>query len=43
MAEGTSREELLRLYPDLEPDDVSEALRYAAEAVTERELPYARA
>jgi len=43
LAEGTSREELLRLYPDLEPDDVSEALRYAAEAVTERELPYARA
>jgi uncharacterized protein (DUF433 family) len=43
VAEGASTEEVLRLYPDLEADDVREALRYAAEAVTERELPYARA
>ena len=28
-------------YPDLEPEDVREALRYAADAVRERELPIA--
>ncbi len=41
VAEGVSTAEILRLYPDLQPEDVREALRYAAEAVTERELPYA--
>jgi uncharacterized protein (DUF433 family) len=29
----------LRAYPDLEPEDIHEALRYAAAAVRERELP----
>jgi uncharacterized protein (DUF433 family) len=42
VAEGASAEEILRLYPDLEAEDVREALRYAAEAVSERELPYAK-
>ena len=42
LAEGATPDEVLRLYPDLQPEDVREALRYAAEAVTERELPYAR-
>ena len=32
-------EEILRAYPDLEPEDIREALRYAAEAVREREIP----
>jgi uncharacterized protein (DUF433 family) len=42
LAEGGTSNEVLRLYPDLQPEDVREALRYAAEAVTERELPFAR-
>lgn len=43
VAEGMSLEEILAHYPDLEPEDVHEALRYAAEAVRERELPLRRA
>lgn len=39
VAEGMSEEEILRAYPDLEPQDIREALRYAAEAVREREIP----
>jgi uncharacterized protein (DUF433 family) len=39
VAEGMSVEEILKAYPDLEREDISEALRYAAEAVRERELP----
>ena len=39
VAEGMSVDEILKLYPDLEPEDITEALRYAAEAVRERELP----
>jgi uncharacterized protein (DUF433 family) len=39
VAEGLSPTEILAAYPDLEGDDISEALRYAAEAVRERELP----
>ena len=31
--------EILEAYPDLEEDDITEALQYAAEAVRERELP----
>ena len=31
--------EILQAYPDLEPEDIREALHYAAEAVRERELP----
>jgi uncharacterized protein (DUF433 family) len=41
VAEGMSTAEILADYPDLEPADVQEALRYAAEAVRERELPLA--
>jgi hypothetical protein len=33
--------EILAAYPDLEVEDVREAMRYAAEAVRERELPLA--
>ena len=39
VAEGMSDEEILEAYPDLEQADIREALRYAAEAVRERELP----
>ena len=31
--------EILEANPDLERDDIREALRYAADAVRERELP----
>jgi len=41
IADGMTDAEILAAYPDLEPDDVHEALRYAAEAVRERELPLA--
>jgi uncharacterized protein (DUF433 family) len=43
VADGMSAAEIVKAYPDLEPDDVTEALRYAAEAVRERELPLATA
>lgn len=39
VAEGMTREEILAAYPDLESDDIAESLRYAAEAVSERDLP----
>jgi uncharacterized protein (DUF433 family) len=39
VAEGMSGAEILRAYPDLKREDIREALRYAAEAVKERELP----
>ena len=41
VADGMSEGEILTAYPDLEVDDVHEALHYAAEAVRERELPLA--
>jgi len=39
VAEGMSEAEILHSYPDLEREDIREALQYAAEAVRERELP----
>jgi uncharacterized protein (DUF433 family) len=39
IADGMSTEEILKAYPDLEREDIPEALRYAAQAVRERELP----
>jgi uncharacterized protein (DUF433 family) len=41
VAEGETTEGILALYPDLEADDVREALLFAAEAVRERTLPLA--
>lgn len=41
VAEGMTKAEILKAYPDLEPADIQEALQYAAEAVRERELPLA--
>jgi len=39
VADGMTVTEILEAYPDLEREDIPEALRYAAEAVRERELP----
>lgn len=39
VADQMTPAEILAELPDLEEDDVAEALRYAAEAVRERELP----
>ena len=39
VADGMNEREILKAYPDLEKEDVKEALKYAAEAVRERELP----
>jgi uncharacterized protein (DUF433 family) len=39
VAEGLSDEEILQAHPELEREDIREALRYAAEAVKERALP----
>ena len=41
-ADGMSEREILDAYPDLQVEDIREALRYAAEAVREREIPLAR-
>ena len=41
VAEGMSSDDIVALHPDLEREDVPEALRFAAEAVRERELPLA--
>lgn len=43
VADGLGESEILEAYPDLEREDVREALRYASEAVRERELPLRRA
>lgn len=42
VADGMSEAEILAAYPDLEAGDIGEALRFAAEAVRERELPLTR-
>ena len=39
VADGMSEEDILQAYPDLEREDILEALRYAAAAVQEREIP----
>jgi len=39
VGEGMAETEILNAYPDLEIEDVREALCYAAEAVSDRELP----
>lgn len=42
LADGMSEPEIVAAYPELEAEDVREAIRYAAEAVRERELPVNR-
>jgi uncharacterized protein (DUF433 family) len=39
IAERMADSEILAAYPDLEAEDIHEALAFAAEAVRERELP----
>ena len=39
VAQGMSREQILSDYPDLEDEDIDEALQFAAEAVRERAIP----
>lgn len=39
VADGMTAAEIVEELPDLITDDVAEALRYAAEAMRERELP----
>lgn len=39
VADGKTEAEILRLYPDLEPPDIHEALRYASEALGATEGP----
>jgi len=39
--QGQTQEQILALYPDLEAQDIREALLFAAEAVRERTLPLA--
>jgi uncharacterized protein (DUF433 family) len=41
VADGMTTPEILDAYPDLENEDVRQALRFAAAAVQERELPLA--
>jgi len=41
VSKGMSETDTLKSYPDLEREDIREALRYAAEAVREGELPVA--
>jgi uncharacterized protein (DUF433 family) len=39
VADGMNETEILTAYPDLQKDDIREALQYAADTVRERELP----
>jgi len=39
VADGMSEKDILQAYPDLEREDIGEALRCAAVAVREREIP----
>lgn len=40
VADGMTKEEILNAFPDLEREDIREALQYPAETVRERELPF---
>ena len=39
VADGMNEDEILRAFPNLQREDIREALHFAAEAVQERELP----
>lgn len=41
VADGMTNSEILAAYPNLQPADIEQGLRYAADAVRERELPLA--
>jgi uncharacterized protein (DUF433 family) len=42
VADGMTAEEILNELPDLQREDIADALHYAAEALRERELPIRR-
>ncbi len=42
VASGHGKEEILRLYPYLQPEDIDEALAYAAWRVEEIDIPLVR-
>lgn len=42
VADGMTNDEILTEHPDLEAEDISEALKFAALAVQERQLPLLR-
>jgi uncharacterized protein (DUF433 family) len=42
VADGMSDDEILHDFPDLQREDIREALQFAARAVEERELPLVR-
>ena len=39
LADGMTETEILEAYPDLESADIREALRFAADALEEKEIP----
>lgn len=39
VADGMSVNEILEAYPDIEQEDIKEALYFAADAVKERQIP----
>lgn len=39
VADGMTTDEIIDAYPDLQPEDVEQALHYAAESVRQRKLP----
>ena len=39
VADGMTADDILAAYPDLEREDIAEALHFAAQAVREQELP----
>jgi len=39
ISDGMTEKDVLNAYPDLTVKDIREALKYAAEAVTERQIP----
>jgi len=41
VADGMTEVDILAAYPDLTREDIRESLKYAADAVRERELPVA--
>jgi len=43
LAEGVGESDVLHAYPDLEQEDLRQALAFAAAALTERHLPLAAA
>jgi len=43
LADRMTEDDILKAYPDLDREDIHEALQFAAEAVRERELPLVNA